>query len=323
MIYTVIDIETTGLLYDKNTHKRLNNDIIQFSYVRLNDNFEVINHGTLHFYYEGMSWSDEAEKIHHISLEYLKQFKDDFEKNLQIMYTIMCKANVVGFNSDKFDIPFIEYWLARFKLPIDPPCFKFDVMLIYRSIMPGRHGWGPSLLKVCDFLGYTPDVIKLVEADWFGADEGTYKHNASYDVTATGLAFINAARSGYTQGIIAAQSTHTIDDSIYSGGDANEHKAMSAEMFGTPVRVQDGETVFITNISGTLPFRLDVAAVNTDTIEGYVINREMTNKLIQCANDTSYTYIKGEDGRFTYTLYPGCLCVLNFSEKGNTLTTEG
>lgn len=185
-MFIVYDLETTGL-------STTSDDIIQFSYIRFDNNNMPVQAETLYFYYEGMHWSEEAEAIHHISLETVKAHAEKFEENVIKMYSLMSLSNVVGFNSDNFDNVFVRNWLSRMGMPNTQLGVQKDIMLLARPVV---HQARISLTKLCDRLDITPDIIRSFEKLCY-KNEGTNAHNASYDVAATALCALKFMREGY------------------------------------------------------------------------------------------------------------------------------
>lgn len=185
-MFTVFDIETTGL-------STTSDDIIQFSYIRFDDNNMPVQAETLYYYYEGMHWSEEAEAVHHISLDTVKAHAEEFEANVIKMYSVLSLANVVGFNSNDFDNVFVRNWLSRMGMSNMQLGIQKDIMLLARPVV---HKARISLVKLCDKLGLTPDIIRNFEKLCY-KNEGTQSHNASYDVAATALCALKFMREGY------------------------------------------------------------------------------------------------------------------------------
>lgn len=183
-MFVVFDLETTGLF-------EFSNDIIQFSYIMFDDNNSFVKSESLYFYYEGMSWSEEAYKIHGISLETLKAHKDEFKANLIKMYSILKGNNVCGYNSDRFDCPFAVTWLSRMGLSGLFFNVRCDVMKAFR---PVYHKSQIKLTKLCDLLEIKPEFITAFEQMWFPNDETTQAHNASYDTVATAILALDGIR---------------------------------------------------------------------------------------------------------------------------------
>ena len=173
MIFTTVDIETTGL----NPHS---SDIIQFAYMRTDEFGNFYGGETLMFYYPGTSasWSQEAEAVHNIHIEDLKKHADEFDTNCKKMWIMMYMSNVVTFNGNSFDLRFIKNWFQRIGYPMPLEEKSFDIRTILKE-----HGISGKLTSICEKLGLTPDLIKALSADYFN-DSGS-AHTAHYDVVAT------------------------------------------------------------------------------------------------------------------------------------------
>lgn len=116
MVGLVIDIETTGwfkinpatgTLYD-------NNEILEVGYIRVNtDTKEILSSGTLNFYKPYFAVESEAQDVHHITREYLEQFKDSFDTNLVILNSLIQQTCIIGKNSERFDYPYIKEFINK------------------------------------------------------------------------------------------------------------------------------------------------------------------------------------------------------------------
>lgn len=184
-MFTVFDVETTGL----NQHK---DDIIQFAYVTFHRG-RVVKSDVLYFYYEGMTWSEEAYNIHHIPLEFLKQHEKEFYPNLIKMFTVLGGANVGGFNNIIFDCPFAQLWLSRMGLPNLEYREVQDVMVAYRPVM---HKPRFSLIALTEHMNVKPSDVKRTAKLWFKEKAGDQAHDASYDTTATAIFVLQGIAKG-------------------------------------------------------------------------------------------------------------------------------
>lgn len=184
MIYTVFDLETTGL-YDFNKI-----DVIQCAYIRLNNDFQPIRSECMFYYYEGMDWSQDAENVHHISQDFLRGHKDEFFDNLKRMYINLNNSFFITFNGDKYDIPLATRWLNRMSSLNIESLGSYDVMKIYGKV----YGRNPSLIKACEKEGITPEIIQIIQNQLFGVASGS--HDSTYDTVATYLLFKKAIADG-------------------------------------------------------------------------------------------------------------------------------
>lgn len=183
MIYTVIDIETSGL-------SRENADVLSFSYA-LTDGKEILAADTLYFWTDGMQWSQESYEIHGLSKEFLSQYKDDFDKNLRAMFSVVQDSVLVGYNSgymDKFgvlhgfDYQVIKNFLLRNMLDFPIPSSFVDLLKIARS----RETNAPNkkLQSIVDYYGISREAIARVN-DIVFPESKAVAHNSGYDVVCT------------------------------------------------------------------------------------------------------------------------------------------
>ena len=183
MIYTVIDIETSGL-------SRENADVLSFSYA-LTDGKEILAADTLYFWTDGMQWSQESYEIHGLSKEFLSQYKDDFDKNLRAMFSVVQDSVLVGYNSgymDKFgvlhgfDYQVIKNFLLRNMLDFPIPSSFVDLLKIARS----RETNAPNkkLQSMVDYYGISREDIVRVNDTVFPGSKAV-AHNSGYDVVCT------------------------------------------------------------------------------------------------------------------------------------------
>lgn len=115
MHITVLDIETTGLFkFDANNV--LVPDILEVAYAMVDtSNMLIGKHGVLYFYKPEFDIESPAQEIHHLTREFLEQYEDQFEDNLIALATLMTNATVLGKNVEKFDIPFINRFIEKYK----------------------------------------------------------------------------------------------------------------------------------------------------------------------------------------------------------------
>ena len=183
MIYTVIDIETSGL-------SRENADVLSFSYA-LTDGKEILAADTLYFWADGIQWNPESYITHGLSKEFLSQYKDDFDKNLRAMFSVIQGSILVGYNSgyiDKFgvlhgfDYQVIENFLLRNMLDFPIPSSFVDLLKIARS----RETNAPNkkLQSMVDYYGISREEIVRVNNTVYPGSKAV-AHNSGYDVVCT------------------------------------------------------------------------------------------------------------------------------------------
>lgn len=106
---TTIDIETTGYMRCAGGPS---DAMLSFGYIRHDEKFNILSADTLYFYKPEFNIENEgALKVHGLTREFLKQYENDFDKNLATVYSIMYMGNIVGKNSKAFDIPFITTFM--------------------------------------------------------------------------------------------------------------------------------------------------------------------------------------------------------------------
>lgn len=184
-MFIVFDIETTGF-------NRSTDDVIQFAYIAF-DKGHAIRSDVLYFYHDDMAWSEEAYAVHQISQDFLRKYREDFNKNLIKIFTVLSGANVCGFNSDSFDCPFVTQWLSRQGLSGLEFRVTQDVMVAYRPIMKRRMF---KLTALTEQMGVTTEVVQNMARMWFKENAGDRAHDASYDVTATALFTLQGVNKG-------------------------------------------------------------------------------------------------------------------------------
>ena len=186
MIYTVFDLETSGLVDGRD-------DVLQFAYIVTDsESGKLIRANQFYLWEDNYQWSQEAFAVHGISKEFLKSLpKEEMPRKYQEMYTVLSRANVVGYNSKKFDWPFVDAFLTTHAVRPLPPDSHTDVMLLAQKAT----GKKKKLTVLTEELGFTPELVQGVNAAWFG--KAAKAHDASYDVTATALCLTKMRGLGY------------------------------------------------------------------------------------------------------------------------------
>lgn len=118
MIGTVIDIETTGWLkYSTASGESLLDDhseILEVGYMRIDlDTKKIYGYGTLYFYKPYFFIESDAQRIHGLTREFLKQYEDQFMMNLVALNSLIQSTCIIGKNSNKFDVPFIKSFIKK------------------------------------------------------------------------------------------------------------------------------------------------------------------------------------------------------------------
>lgn len=207
MLYTYFDVETSGL-------DTMNDDVLSFSYMLADENLRVMRAETLYFWKEGVTkWSQQAYEVHGLSKEFLRQYADDYDKNLRKMYIAMSYSALVGFNSGwigndglihGFDYSICKQFLIRNGL-YEPKVLEFnDVMK-----MAGRRIKCTALF---DKLGLSRELAEAYTNVYFGEDAKA--HNSAYDVVMTAMEF-QAMYSAANKGIDMTYEMDSSGDSEY------------------------------------------------------------------------------------------------------------
>ena len=186
----VFDLETTGL-------EESYCDVIEFSYLIFNNNNACIKGETLYFYYEGMSWSESAYEVHHIPLEFLKQYADKFEENQVKMFAVLNLANICGHNVIKFDSIFARTWLQRMGMPALSYLRMADTMTMFKSLTKKSR---IKLTNLQEFLNIPDSSVNTFRDIWFNNGETTAAmsaHNSEWDVTLTALIMLKGINKGF------------------------------------------------------------------------------------------------------------------------------
>lgn len=189
MIYTILDIETTGF------HKDGGDEILSFGYIRINSNFEIKASGTLYFYKPNFPVSKyPACTVHKLSKEFMQQHEKDFKDNLKMMYSLCYNSIIIGKNSTNFDMPFIKNFIRRHCPTLEELIYfkTFDIQDEFSPTykrMTGSTKKG-TLTDYVNALGITQDEITRVYNSLPTKDGASmHMHGALYDCVATYLVF--------------------------------------------------------------------------------------------------------------------------------------
>lgn len=194
MIYTVLDIETTGLSLSGG------DEILSFGFMRINSMFDVLASGTLYFYKEGFNVSKyPACTVHKLTEGFMKSKEKDFNDNIKKMYSLCYMSNIIGKKSTSFDMPFIKNFIERHCPTLEPLEYNktFDVQKEFSPIYQERTGNSKkgTLTNYIDLLGITQNDIKRVYDSLPTKDDSNmHMHGALYDCVATYLVFKETCR---------------------------------------------------------------------------------------------------------------------------------
>lgn len=309
MYYTVFDIETTGL--DASIC-----DIIQFAYANLDENFNCIKAECLYFYRDDMHWSEEAFKIHGISKDFLRKYKDDYETNLKKMYITLARSNAVTFNGDNFDIPFCNTWLKKQGMLDINPNRTYDVMRIYQPVFKKRI----KLVALPEKIGLQKELIEAVAKSWFGYSGGA--HDASYDVTATALGFSYAIRNGYahddSKETISLEEQRILESSLWEKSYFEESDFSSLVCY----MIENNTGRYIVNlcsdkekyVSLKIPIQSYNDVIYSDKYKDKDLPIPLVNNIINAYE--SGVVFKGDNDTYTAEIAPGIVAqVVNTSRE--------
>lgn len=264
-MFVVFDLETTGF-------SSIVNDVIQFAYIVYDSNNMIVRAESLYFYYEGMSWSEEAYQVHQISPEMLRQHADKFEENLVKMYATLMLANVCGHNAKSFDCPFATNWLSRMGLPGLQFRKIQDTMLQMRPISRRPK---IKLIKLAEMLNVTDEVTRKLTQKVFGDEIAQQAHNAAFDTMRTALITIIGINKHYISFNDEAEDT-----AIYTDEDLERDDfTIPAENMLIRIREESGEVVPVLLTSQTqymkdVDKRYDAITHTTQCLEGVFLLEE-------------------------------------------------
>lgn len=179
MIYTVFDLETTGLVQGQCA-------VVQFAFIQLNEAYMPIRANS--FYIdppEGrFRWDEEAERIHGLSREFLHENAIPYDEALCKMYAALQYGALVTYNGNSFDIPFASKFLDANGLPFLQIHESYDVMRMWQDIsghrckltqLPAEAGIDKRHIETCTGLLFKGCNVR--------------PHDAAYDTTATMFGF--------------------------------------------------------------------------------------------------------------------------------------
>ena len=191
MIHTIFDIETTG-------YNPLENDVLEFGYIRINDNMEILSYGTYYFYKSHFDVEATAE-ITGLTRGFLEEHANEFDENVCAMVSMLCRANVIGKNSVGFDIPFLRKWVSKAtssRLQLGDVGLHEDLQIMfasrYRDLLRAKgievaHTKKGSLGEYVEALELQGEVDALYAS--LDKQRETKYHGALYDCVCTFLVY--------------------------------------------------------------------------------------------------------------------------------------
>lgn len=311
-MFTVFDLETTGF-------SSMAHDIIQFAYITYNENNIPVKAESLYFYYEGMSWSEEAYEVHKIPMEFLKQHEDKFEENCIKMYAVLMNGNVCGHNAKSFDCVFAKNWLSRMGLyNLKYRCIQ-DTMTAFKPITRRPR---IKLIRLAEILGVTDDVVQRLTASVFKDSLATGAHNAAFDTMRTGIITCIGLRKNL---IDFSGVALTADD--YSENDLydKEDNVLGRDPIGMLVRISNGEdepeTVYVSpnpEYDTDVPTEAEIKNLKgTDRCLRSVF-KPIANNIWEIRCNRSVIVLSKNDGKWSMTLQlMSTMPVVDFFEHPN------
>lgn len=194
MVVHIIDIETTGF-------NNVKDDILEVGYIRCDGKCKILGHGTLYFYRDSFAVESQAQQVHGLTRDFLKQYEGEFTMNLAALYTLMSGAIVVGKNNISFDDPFIQKFLEKYLVgvPVAVPQGEVDVQKThiehFRKWYEEKNGCKPpsqkrgSLSEYIESIGYTQEQVQELYQEMLGETDRAQAHGALYDAFMTYLVF--------------------------------------------------------------------------------------------------------------------------------------
>lgn len=232
MVGTIIDIETTGFLkfeiIDGNSQLSDNSEILEVGFINIDMSTKrILTSGTLYFYKPYFNIESDAQKVHGITREFIQKYENDFEKNLIALSALMQCGCIIGKNSDKFDIPFIQAFIRKHGGPkfdfsnvigllgmkgynggyvfYDNTLTSIDMQVIYRdrwrTLFNEKYGYFPMANKkgkLEEYIDVIPNGTEMVDEIYstLNKERTTGAHGALYDATMTYIVFLEACASG-------------------------------------------------------------------------------------------------------------------------------
>ena len=201
MIYTILDIETTGF-------KIHSDDILEVGYIQVNENLDVLRYGNLYFYKEQFNIESDAQQVHKLTRDFLSVHEDAFNGNLVRLYTLMQSGRIIGKHSNQFDIPFIISFLERYAIGVNKVSIleSIDLEEFYTSIYRGwykkTHNGETTrkkgqLSELVEMLGYSQDKVQSMFSHHIKDIHRNMAHSALYDAYMTFI-LLERAKSQYS-----------------------------------------------------------------------------------------------------------------------------
>lgn len=201
MIYTVLDTETSGLIKNNKFPK-----VLEVGYMQINENLEILRGGSFYFYKPEWELSKDALAVNGLTKEFLEEHKDEYYGSLVRLWTLLIQGNIIGKNSDKFDIPVCRNMFSECPDMLALPAIRssIDIQKVYGNVFkdemqkqtgvrPNRSG---KLEEYMPIVGVTKNQIKEDFEKLFPDETRCGAHGALYDAYMTYLVTVDAVKRG-------------------------------------------------------------------------------------------------------------------------------
>ena len=187
------------LFFDTETTHLTPGHICQISYVTVDTDTKPQTTEARNIFFTVDDMSDEAEKVHGLSLETLYELSGGlyFEDFAEELHNDFKSADWIIGHNVAFDLRFITSDFEELGISYN---YKntFDTMNYYKNILKlkgsGSSYKNPTLWELNVFLGITEENIQETSKKFFG--DSTGYHDSRYDVAATYLAVVKGIMSG-------------------------------------------------------------------------------------------------------------------------------
>jgi len=204
MIYTLFDLETNGFIKkDKVTNRSVFPEILEVGYIQVNDNLDILRGGEFYFYQPEWEIENGAQEVHGLERSFLEQHQSSFYTNMVKLYVLLQQANIVGKNSNAFDIPVAKEFITKRAPGISAPAIAraYDMQNFYTSLFRNKMAASNNgvssrkkgtLTELIALEGFTQEQVQDMFNKQFPESERARAHGALYDSFMTYLLFKNA-----------------------------------------------------------------------------------------------------------------------------------
>ncbi|MBQ2885891.1 MAG: 3'-5' exonuclease [Alphaproteobacteria bacterium] len=192
MIYTIFDIETTGLIENNKFPQ-----VLEVGYIQIDEYLNILRGDSFYFYRPEWEIPEKALQINGLTLDLLKEHEKDYYSSLVKLWTLMERGRLIGKNSDAFDIPICKNMFSANSDMLKLPAVRqsIDMQKIYgktyKDYIANKTGVRPrsagKLEEYMDVIGLTQDEIKAQFEEIFPSETRSAAHSALYDAYMTYL----------------------------------------------------------------------------------------------------------------------------------------